>query len=814
MIQRLFLGFVLVLGLSLLAACDSAEERAEKHFQAALEHIENGDVDRAIIEFRNVFKLNGRHKEARLTYAKLQRERGAIPEAYGQYLRLVEQYPDNLEGRLALTELAFETGSWDEVERHGKAAAELAPDEPVARAALIALDYRAATQSRDSAEQQAAVDKARALLDETPGLISARQLVVNHLVRQQKWQEAREELDAAIASAPHLMDLYTLRLGVLNELGDTAAIEAQFQKMLTQFPEDRNVRALLLNWYMSQGDVVAAEAFLRDQIAAGKDSHENRLALVRLITETRGNDAALAELDRIIAANTEHRPVFRSLRAAVLFEKGESDTAISEMEELLAGAEPSPETNDIRVTFARMLFATGNAVGARAEVEEVLETDRSHVEALKLKAGWLIDDDQTGEAIVILREALGHSPRDPQLMTLLAQAHERDGNRDLMAEMLALAVEASGSAPGESLRYATYLTGAGKDLAAEDVLLDALRLQPENRQLLGTLGSLYIRLQDWPRAQGVIDRLNRIEDGTVIANELNARKLAAQGQEGELTRFLETLAAESDGIGAEIGLIRAHAKRGDMEAALDAVDRALQETPDNAALRFVRGAVLAMSSRFDDAEAVYRELFEETPGTEQVWLALYRLELIRGEPKAATQVLDEALAALPDSTNLQWAKAVELEQSGDVDGAIAIYDALYEKNSGNLIVANNLASLLATHRDDNDSLERAWRIARRLRGSDIPAFQDTFGWIAYRRGDLDAALTHLEPAAEKLADDPVVQYHLAATYAALDRNTDALAQFRKVAGMEGTHAIIDTVNAEIARLSSLAGGETQVESSN
>jgi len=64
-----------------------------------------------------------------------------------------------------------------------------------------------------------------------------------------------------------------------------------------------------------------------------------------------------------------------------------------------------------------------------------------------------------------------------------------------------------------------------------------------------------------------------------------------------------------------------------------------------------------------------------------------------------------------------------------------------------VVVANNLASLLTAHRTDDASLDRAYRIARRLRGIDVPAFQDTYGWIAHRRGDYAEALDYLRPAA-------------------------------------------------------------------
>ena len=79
-------------------------------------------------------------------------------------------------------------------------------------------------------------------------------------------------------------------------------------------------------------------------------------------------------------------------------------------------------------------------------------------------------------------------------------------------------------------------------------------------------------------------------------------------------------------------------------------------------------------------------------------------------------MLDTALAAQPTSGTLRWIKAGELERAGDIDGAIAIYEALYAEDSNNPVIANNLASLITTHRDDAESLDRGFTIARRLRG--------------------------------------------------------------------------------------------------
>lgn len=110
-----------------LAACQSSEERAEAYYQSALELLEEGDVERALIELRNVFDNNVLHREARRLYADLVLESGNVREAYGQYLRLVEQYPDAVDVRRLLAEIALDMGNFNEVTRHGTSVYEVAP---------------------------------------------------------------------------------------------------------------------------------------------------------------------------------------------------------------------------------------------------------------------------------------------------------------------------------------------------------------------------------------------------------------------------------------------------------------------------------------------------------------------------------------------------------------------------------------------------------------------------------------------------------------------------------------------------------------
>ncbi|MBJ6372517.1 tetratricopeptide repeat protein [Sedimentitalea sp. CAU 1593] len=807
-LSRAGVVFALVATMGITSACDTAEERAEEHYQAGLELLEQGDVNRALVEFRNVFQLNGKHEGARLAYARVQRERGLNQEAYGQYLRLVEQYPDNLEGRRALSEMAVAARNWQEAERHVTKAITLDPNDVRIQSIDNSVKYFHALRDEDPNAQEAAIIKAQALVEQDESLTSAREIVLDDLLRKQDWYAALDVIEEGLAVEPDNFDLYRIRLGIMQQIGDLDGIETQLLDLMDRFPERRTTfKQTLVRFYVSQGNIDGAQEFLRDQATREGATIEDKALLVGFIEQVRGKEAALDEVERLIVEGGEGLAQFRAMRAKLNFEMGETEAAIAEMEAITEGAERNEETRGFEVDLARMLFRENNAVGARALIETVLSEDPSQPDAVKLKANWLIDDDATGDAIVMLREALNQNPEDPDLMSLMAKAYEREGNQDLREEMLSLAVQASGKAPAESIRYASSLAADEKLVAAEGVLIDSLRVNPQNIQILTGLGNLYVQMEDWGRAEDVVDSLEGIgnPEATAQATALTARILTGQDRGEDLTAMLEGMTDDPNmGRNAEIALLRSRLANDGPEAANEYLQELLEKDPDDPALRFIEAGFLAGFNKPDEAEAVFRSLLEEDPNRANVWIALYRMKVQMRDSEGASQVLDEALTALPDNGNLLWAKAGVLERQGDIEGAIAIYEDMYERNSNSLIVANNLASLLATHRTDTESLQRAYTVARRLRESDVPAFQDTFGWISFRRGDHETALDYLNAAATGLPNDVTVQYHYAVNLAALARNQDALEQFKKVSEMidpVNPPPFADDVASEIARLS-------------
>ena len=818
-IRNLLLTTALV---TVLAACDSAEEQAEEYFQSGIALMEEGDFDRAIVEFRNVFEFDGSHQEARRKLAEIfLLEKNNRRRAYQQYLRLAEQYPQDLDARINLSELAFEANNWEELERHGSQARELSTDENLrVEAIAIALDYRQAALDEDAATTRDKARAAAAILSELPENRVARGIVTDAQIRNGEIEEALVSLDWFLEREPENMTYWRQRLALLARTEDMAAVEEQLQRMIAQFPDNVENKQTLLRFYLSREEMDKAEAFLREQVT--EEGNEGaRSDLIRFLLEVRGPEAAREELAAAIAEEPDPVP-YRIIRAGLDFDRGQRDAAINDLENILAQEGLSPDARrSALIALARFMNATGNAVGAQKHVEALLAEDPSNPEGLKMQAMWQIDADDPENAINSLRMALDRAPEDAQAMTLMAQAYNRTGRHELAQEFLSLAVEASGNAPGETIRYVNLLVREQSYLAAEDLLKKALRLAPQNVELLNSIGELYLLMDDDGRAQQVIRTLQQIDtqQSRGLAQRLEAERLNRQNGSEEAIAYLEELSQSGDGdVSAIIRLIQAQVSTGDFEAALTGAQELVAQDPQNPDFRNILAIVHQSAGNLSEAQQIFRGLVDENPTLGAVWMRLGQIANATEGPQAAVAVINEGLEATPNSPNLLWQSASLKEAAGDIDGAIAIYEALYEENSDSIIVANNLASLLATYRsDDAESVERAWTVARRLRDADIPALQDTYGWILHLRGENEEAVQYLESAAEGLANDPIVQYHLAQVYVALERTEEALAQYRKaidVAGPADQRDQIVNARARVAEMqastpSSSEGSQTQ-----
>jgi cellulose synthase operon protein C len=214
----------------------------------------------------------------------------------------------------------------------------------------------------------------------------------------------------------------------------------------------------------------------------------------------------------------------------------------------------------------------------------------------------------------------------------------------------------------------------------------------------------------------------------------------------------------------------------------------LREDPKNAEAHVLLGMLQIAQNAPEEAIKSFKAAIEQRPQSAIGYRALADLYLRQGKPDEALSIIRTGLKQQPDNAQLRLALAGVLELKGDFEAAISEYEALLKDQPGSMVFANNLASLLAEHRTDKASLDRALSLAASLRKSQVPHFMDTLGWIYFRQGNYKSAVPLLEQAAAELPNAALVRYHLGMAYSALSAREKATQELKRALELAASDA--------------------------
>jgi len=768
----------------LVSGCKSDADRLSEYRSSGLEYAANGDQARAIIQYRNALKIDPDDAETRAAIAQAFLAQGTIREAEQEFTLLSERFPDTLEFRSKLGEIALMRADWDALERQAEAADQIDAEALETQALRLAVRYRNARREGNRPRQNEISATAQALLEQRPAQPVLLRIAIENIATSDDPTAALPVLDAALAADPRSPELQLLRISLLADADQMDVAQDRLLDLARLYPDDPRIAGLLVARYMSRGRVDDAEAVLR-ALADGSPISDvsMRTMLVRFLKSTRGSDAALIELSRLIdeADDSPAAVIYAAMDRSIRFDMGDRDGAIEGLRRMLDDLGNAPETRIVQVLLARMHDRLGDRPAARILVNAALEMDPGEIEALKLRATWAIDEERPKDAIVDLRNALAQRPRDTELMTLLAAAHAQDGTRGLALEQLAAAAEVSGNAARESERYARALVTEGREFVATRVLDVAHSAAPGDIGVAVLLADLRMAQSDWAGVTNLLSSLRRIDDPEAISARatIEAALLLSQGREAG-TVVDGMLSADPGRQVAFTRLISGLVARGDLDVARAQMDRATARRPGDVALRLLDGDLYAAEGDPIGAEDIYRALLDEPAAGDTPALRLFSLLAGQGRRDDADALLANALAAYPASRPLRLIESNRLDVIGETAGAIALLETLYAENASDPVVANNLATLLSAEGADPAQLERAARIVAPLQGNADPAVSDTIGWIAFQRGDATGALPLMRRAARGLPQDPQVQLRLGQVLMALSEMDEARSSFETV----------------------------------
>jgi Flp pilus assembly protein TadD len=193
------------------------------------------------------------------------------------------------------------------------------------------------------------------------------------------------------------------------------------------------------------------------------------------------------------------------------------------------------------------------------------------------------------------------------------------------------------------------------------------------------------------------------------------------------------------------------------------VQRQLEAAPRSPALHELLGSVSVAQGKPEAAEQAFLKAIELDPRSTGAYTSLASIYASRGDFEQAIAKLNEAHRLAPrHPTPLMMLGAVHTRR-GDIARAQDAYEKILAFNPRFAPAVNNLAWLHSEHNGDRDKALRLAQLAKEV-APDDPRISDTLGWILYKRGVFQRALPLLEESADKLPEEPTVQYHLGMTY--------------------------------------------------
>lgn len=753
-----------------LTACDSVEERAQRHYDRAVELLAAGEPEKASLEFRNAVELNQEFNEARFELAKIQESERRLSAALQNYLKVLDNDPNHIGALVRSANIMIVAGHVERAMESMEHAYRLAPDN------LNVLLTRSLGYLRQGNYEEA-VKYAEEALTLAPAEPKVGLVLASDHFRRGDYAEAEGVIDRFLEVNPRDVSLNILRIRVLEQLGENEKLAAHLQNMARLYPNSLEVRRVLARWYISQEDMANAETQLRKLRDIEPESDEALRNLIQFVSDTRGEQAAREEVQiQIAKADSEAQRIpLQVMLAEMDYTAGNTDSAYALLNSMMSREEETGPVVEARLLLGQFKAREEKFDEALQAANSVLAADRKNAIALGLLAAIHSEQGQHEQAVINVRAAMNESPRNAKLRRLAARIYERNGNTDLAMESLATTVVLSGYDPDYAQEYAAALRRTDQTRAIEAVLSETVRRHPRNRELLAALAAARLRLQDWAGAEQAARVLRAIDGGGDSADRIRTVVLTGQQRYGESIELLQRL-AESNTENASImaALTQVYVKAGQTSQARAYINQVLANNPTNAAALRISGALHALSDEMESAEQSFRDSILANPGDPLGFLVLGRFLRDNDRQEEAEEIIRAGVANVPGNVALHIHLADVLLQRGEFDQAIKEFEVVYDLQPDSLVAANNLASMLADfHASSPELIDRAYAIAQRLAGSRNPAHLDTYGWILYLRGEYTLALRSLRPAAEQLRNDPWVQYHAGMVYSKLNQPANA-----------------------------------------
>lgn len=611
---------------------------------AGLANLEEGNFATAERQLGNFLRGNPEHLEARLALGRLYLENSEGERAQEMANKVLTTNPGNVAAvRILAAALGLQGMYAESAQVYEQLAAAAEPDD------VTTLVQYGSTLIR--AGDEAGIPQLEKARDLDPDNEQARRLLVASYLAKGDVTAARSEAEAYRAAAPEsAVPLVLLGQVALWEGDDDAASAAYDQALAIDSTSSEAMRGKA-GLAMRGGDSAAAQEVFETALKEQPDSLESLISLAAIQEQRGETEAMAATLEKAVQSNPDALAP-RVVLARHRMREGKYGQGVSL---LTAVRDKYPESPDVHELLAGGFLAMGEMESAAASAEKLLQLRPDSPRALRIMAVTEQANKNFTKAEKHIQRALEIEPDDAQSRRTLVELYvlqqkydelaallaayppeileKRDvklargrvellrGNVDSAIDLLTQAQEMGGDSASVSLLVSALLRD-GQTSEAESVADQWLEENPDDGAVLQQYSTYLLATARDRRGAQMLERLYQLAPGNIVV--LNNLAWAYRSSNPE--RALELVDQALEQVPDNMSIIDTRSvilyEKGDYEEALEASDDALAIAPGFPQLLFHRGQILAGMGRVDEAISVLSKVeradFAEKPQVEQL----------------------------------------------------------------------------------------------------------------------------------------------------------------------------------------------------
>ena len=604
-------------------------------------------------------------------------------------------------------------------------------------------------------------------LDVDPHSIRAHVAKVVALESSGRIDLAREAAAAAVAAVPDSVELLGMHFFALAEEADRNPSEPAFQEAL-----------------------MASERWA----AAAPDSAEPR-RYQGLLQHRHGHDIeARTAFDAALAIDPKDRDT-RLARCDFFVDIEDPDDASAELDALAIGDQPAPDVRRRRCDIHRQ---AGRYVEALAETDVLVAAFPTEAEWSGLRASILEGLEKYSEALVEIDYGLRLAPQMSWLLGTKSEILRRLGHFGDALAVIQQAVEFADEKNKDLIEAerASDLRLLGRLPEAMAASEASLALNPDNLQARNEKGEILFEMGRLPEAAEVLRHARELGPPNSFTLATLGQVLTELNELDEARSVLAEAVALKHPRWVTVAYANLLLLQRDFEAALAALDEAIDRDPEAVDSRELRAEVLRAAGRPVDALAECDALLQENPSNVFVLgtSAMTLLDLGR-----AQEGLDRAerATALANDYAFGWETMnlclAELDRYSDALQAAEVFVRLSPGESQALFL--HAATLLGLGRVDE-----AMVVTQSIKGSSSGDLAYMRGVILSMQDHLDEAVPAIEEAIASNGSDPFFVTALADVLALRNVGDD---RTKARDGWRNAHTLIEGSRDTSARYISL-----------